>query len=110
MPKGESTRERFANGHGDRVTVVVAIGENGQMSGSAITEPKGRATRARNSDASGRSFMGPTMQWVLVVIVGLAIIGGIFYFGRDVRSNFGGGGHSGAPAEVPAVVVDAAGA
>lgn len=81
------------------------------MSGSAITEPKGRATRARNDAANGRSLMGPTMQWFLVIVAGLAILGGIFYFGRDVRSNFGGGGggHSGAPVDAPTVVIDAAG-
>ena len=76
------------------------------MSGSSVTAPKGRATRARNDDASGRSFIGPTMQWVLVIVAGLAIMGGLFYFGRDVRSDLGGGGHSGAPADAPAVVLD----
>lgn len=78
------------------------------MSGSAVTEPKGRATKARNEDARRRSFMGPMMQWLLLIITALAIIGGIFYVGRNVRSNFGGGGGGhGAPADVPAVVVDA---
>jgi hypothetical protein len=51
--------------------------------------------------------MGPTMQWVLVVVAALAIMGGVFYFGRDARSDLGGGGgHSGAPADAPAVVID----
>lgn len=78
------------------------------MSGKAVTAPKGRATRARNQDLDGSSFFGPTMQWILVIVAALAIMAGIFYFGRDVRSDLGGGGgHSGAPADVPAVVLDA---
>ena len=48
--------------------------------------------------------MTPTMQWVIVTIIGLVIIGAIFYFGRDVTSNLGGG-HSGAPATVELVEV-----
>jgi len=78
------------------------------MSGSAITPPKGRATKARNEDAGGRSFMGPIMQWALVIVAALAILGGILYFGRGVQSNYGGG-HSGAPADAPAVVIGAPG-
>jgi hypothetical protein len=80
------------------------------MSGSAVTAPKGRATKARNDEDGGRSFMGPTMQWVLVVVAALAIMGGIFYFGRGARSDLGGGGgRSGAPADAPAVVIDTPG-
>ena len=68
-------------------------------SGNAQTAPKGRATRARNAPAR-RSLFGPPTQWVVVTVVALVIIGGIFYFGRNVSSTFGG--HSGAPA--PAVL------
>lgn len=94
-----------------RVTDPEGIGETVGMSGSAITEPKGRATRARNADAGGRSLMGPTLQWILVVVAALAIMAGIFYFGRDVRSNYGGGGgHSGAPADTQTVLLDTLGA
>jgi len=77
------------------------------MSGKAVTAPKGRATRAQNDDVSARSFIGPTMQWVLVILAALAVMAAIFFFGRDFRSDFGGGGHSGAPADVPAVVFNA---
>lgn len=83
------------------------MGETVEMSGSAVTEPKGRATRARNDDVGGRSFFGPTMQWFLVVVAACAIMAGIFYLARDVRSSGGGGGHSGAPAVVTSVVADA---
>jgi hypothetical protein len=79
------------------------------MNESAFTAPKGRATKARNDDDGRRPFLGPTMQWVLVVVAALAIMVGVFYLGRDVRSNTGGGGHSGAPADAPAVVIDAPG-
>lgn len=79
------------------------------MSGKAVTAPKGRATRARNEAVGGRSFFGPTLQWVLVIVATLAVLGAIYYFAGDVRSDLGGGGgHSGAPADVPAVVLDAA--
>ena len=75
------------------------------MSGKAFTEPKGRATRARN-ESGDPSRMSPVLQWTLVIIAGLAVMAAIFYFGRDVRSDLGGG-HSGAPVDVAAVVIDA---
>lgn len=64
------------------------------MSKSAVTPPKGRATRARNDSGGRRTVIGPKLQWVLVVLAGLAVMGAIFYFGRDVQSN-----HNGAPAD-----------
>lgn len=75
------------------------------MSGSSFTEPKGRATRAQNEAAAG-SGMNSTLQWALVILAGLVIIGVIFYLGRDVRSDLGADGPSGAPAVVPAVMAD----
>ena len=53
-------------------------------SGSARTAPKGRATPARNADDRGRTFLTPTIQWILAAIAGLAIFGAIVYFGSDV--------------------------
>lgn len=83
---------------------------NGRMAsktktGSARTEPKGRATASRNADTGRRSMLSPTMEWVLAVIVFLLVLALIFYFFGDLRSTLGGGGgHSGAPLDV---VVDA---
>ena len=62
------------------------------MSGSAVTPPKGRATRARNQAGRGRTIIGPKLQWVLVIIAALVVFGVIFYFGRDVRSDLNGSG------------------
>ncbi|MFK7919664.1 MAG: hypothetical protein AB8G14_16435 [Ilumatobacter sp.] len=76
------------------------------MSKASTTAPKGRATRARNEAVGGNRFFGPTMQWVGIVVVALIVMAGIFYFGRDFRSNTGGG-HSGAPADGVAAVVHA---
>jgi hypothetical protein len=71
-------------------------------SGSARTAPKGHATPTQSPDGEGRTFFTPTIQWILVVLAGLAIIGGIIYFGSDIGDGGGGGGnHSGlAPAAV----------
>lgn len=69
--------------------------------GSAHTEPKGRATAARSEMGARRSFLSPTMEWILAVIVFLLVLAGIFYFFGDIRSTLGGGGgHSGAPADL----------
>ena len=59
-------------------------------SGSAHTAPKGRATPARNADDRGRTFLTPTVQWILAAIAALAIFGAIIYFGSDMS-----GGDSG---------------
>lgn len=69
------------------MTLAGRIGDNGRMSGSAVTEPKGRATRARNEDARRRSLIGPTLQWVLIVLALLAVVGAVLWFSRDVRSD-----------------------
>jgi hypothetical protein len=64
-------------------------------SGSARTAPKGKATPTRNADGRGRgrAFLTPTIQWILVTIAGLAVVGAIIYFGSDIGD--GGGDHSG---------------
>lgn len=65
--------------------------------GSARTAPKGRATASRNEARSGRSFLSPTMEWVLAVIVFLLVLAAVFYFFGDIRSTLGG---TTAPADV----------
>lgn len=77
------------------------------MSGSAVTPPKGRATRARNDSAGRRSIINPKLQWVLVILAALVVTGALFYFGRDVRSDYNGAGPSGVSTDVAAVVVEA---
>jgi hypothetical protein len=97
--------ERFPKLRDISAIVVLNVRMAGKASsGSATTAPKGRATRGRSDADEGRSFMSPTMQWVLAVLVVLAIIGGILYFGRDIGSNYGGGGGHSAPA--PSMVID----
>jgi hypothetical protein len=71
------------------------------MSGSAVTPPKGRATRARNDRVRGRSFISPKLQWALVIVAVLLVFAAIFYFGRDVKSDLNG-------AEVPMGPTDTA--
>ncbi len=56
--------------------------------GSGRTAPKGKATPARNSGGGERAILSPTIQWILVAIVGLLVIAAIIYFGSD----FGDGG------------------
>lgn len=75
------------------------IDKNVEMSGSAVTPPKGRATRARNDDV-GRTTISPKVQWALAIIAALAVLGAILYIGRDVRSDF-----SGAPIDSDVAVV-----
>lgn len=57
------------------------------------TPPKGRPTR-RSGDLAARRGLSPTLEWIIVIMVLLAIFGAIFYFGRDVGD---GGVHNGAP-------------
>lgn len=72
------------------------------MSGSAVTPPKGRATRARNDSSGRRSVIGPKLQWMLVIVGGLAVMGALLYFGRDIQSDYNGEG----PSDVATVVAD----
>lgn len=78
---------------------------------NGYTEPKGRPT-VHATDNEVRNRISPTMEWVIVGVVLVAILGGIFYAGRDLRGagHGGGGGGHGAPADVPALVADVDGA
>lgn len=80
------------------------IDQNGVMSGSAVTPPKGRATRARNEQARRRTFIGPRLQWTLVVLAALLVFAAIFYFGRDVKSDLNGAEMPRASIATPAAV------
>jgi hypothetical protein len=91
--------ERFEKPRDTGRILVLNVGM-AKTSSSAHTAPKGHATRTQGRGGEGRSLFGPALQWILVVVAGLAILGGIMYVGRDVRSNLGGGGGHGAPAEV----------
>jgi hypothetical protein len=64
--------------------------------GSARTAPKGAATRSRAEAENGRSWLSPTLQWVLVAVAGILIAAAIFYFGRDTQAPASGT----SPAEV----------
>lgn len=66
-----------------------------KSTGSARTAPKGHATRSRNSDVAARTLLTPTVQWILVALLGLMIVAAIVYFGSDLGSGGGGGDHSG---------------
>lgn len=100
--------QRFAKVDGVRVTDRSVIDQNVTMSRSAVTPPKGHATRARNDNSRGRSIINPKLQWTLVILLSLAVMAGVFYFGRDVRSDYNGAGPSGATV-APAVAVRATG-
>lgn len=84
------------------MTAAVVIGDNGEMSGSSVTPPKGRATRARNADPQNRGVLSSKMQWAVAIIIGCAVLALVLYLGRDVRSDLNGAGLS----DVTAVVVD----
>ena len=66
-----------------------------RSSGSARTAPKGRATPGRHSSDGGGSLLTPTLQWILVTLVGLLVIAAIIYFGSDLGDGGGGGDQSG---------------
>lgn len=63
-------------------------------SGSGRTAPKGRATPPRNARGGGGTFLTPTIQWILVVIAGLLVLGAVIYVGSDVGRGGGGIGQS----------------
>lgn len=69
-----------------------------ESTGTARTPPKGEATRSRSDRGARRSLVPTTMQWVLVVIVGLLIFAAIAYFGSDVGDDLGGGDQVGTSA------------
>jgi hypothetical protein len=51
--------------------------------GSARTAPKGKATPPRTTRDVDRPLLTPTIQWILVAVVGLLIVGAIVYFSSD---------------------------
>lgn len=53
------------------------------------TAPKGRPTRARNDDRS-RSLFGSSIQWIVLIVLVVVIVGVVLYLTRDVRSTLGG--------------------
>lgn len=65
------------------------------------TAPKGRPTTHNTGEGRGKR-VSPMMEWLIASIVFVALLAGIFYFGRSLNS--GGGGQSGA-IEAPAAVV-----
>ena len=68
------------------------------------TAPKGRPT-ARSGERMGRRGLSPTIEWMIVIFLLLAIFAAIFYFGRDIGGG-GGGNHNGAA--VPTAIARAA--
>ncbi len=76
--------------------------------GKGYTAPKGRPT-VHHTGGERTSRISGTMEWIIAGIVFLAILGAIFYFGRDVNSG-GGGGHNGLPADAPVVQLFESGA
>lgn len=81
------------------------MGNNVGMSGSAVTPPKGRATRSRAQAGQRRSAISSKLQWTLVVIAAFVALGILYFFVRDVRSN--ASGQPAAPTDIPAVVTAA---
>ncbi len=53
------------------------------------TAPKGRPTVHRTATRSSRR-LSSTTEWILAVVVFFAILGAIFYFGRNFNSPAGG--------------------
>ncbi|MFT4866871.1 MAG: hypothetical protein ACI9N0_002872 [Ilumatobacter sp.] len=69
------------------------------------TAPKGRPTIHNTGEGRGKRI-SPRIEWLLAGIVFVAVMAGIFYFGRSLNS--GGGGAIEAPAAfvAPDVAVD----
>ena len=65
------------------------------------TAPKGRPT-IHNTGRGRSNRVSPAVEWLLAGIVFIAVMAGIFYFGRSLNS--GGGGGNGA-IEAPAAFV-----
>ena len=66
------------------------------------TAPKGRPTTHNTGEGRGNRI-SPAMEWLVAGIVFVAVLAGIFYFGRSLNS--GGGGGQGGAIEAPATVV-----
>ncbi len=72
-----------------------------QSGKKGYTAPKGRPTTHNTGEGRGKRI-SPMMEWLIAGIVFIAVMAGIFYFGRSLNS--GGGGDSGA-IEAPAAFV-----
>ena len=55
-------------------------------SGSARTEPKGRATTPRDARLGRRRLLTPRLEWALAIIVFVILLAVLFYVFRDVRA------------------------
>ncbi len=72
--------------------------------GSAITAPKGHATAGRGETTERRPRVTPMMEWIIAIVVIVAIIAGLFVIFGDVRTPLGG--HNGlAPEPAPVEVI-----
>ena len=69
--------------------------------GKGYTAPKGRPTVHHTGKERTRRFSSTT-EWLLAGIAFIAILGAIFYFGRDFNTPSGG---TGLPADAPVVQV-----
>ncbi len=72
-----------------------------QSGKKGYTAPKGRPTTHNTGKGRGKRI-SPMMEWLIAGIVFIAVMAGIFYFGRSLNS--GGGGGNGA-IEAPAAFV-----
>ncbi|MEM1332329.1 MAG: hypothetical protein AAGG08_02630 [Actinomycetota bacterium] len=72
-----------------------------KATGSAVTAPKGRATAARGASTGRSSRVSPTMEWLIALVVVVAVIAAIIWIWGDVRSPLGG--HSGLGPDVAPV-------
>jgi len=86
-----------------RSDIVLNGGMASKSTGSARTAPKGRATPGRGRDGGGGRLMTPTMQWIIVIVVGLAILVGIMYLLRDESADIGSGDPGGPAPSVAAL-------
>jgi len=78
-----------------------------QSGKKGYTAPKGRPTTHNTGQGRGKR-VSPMMEWLIAGIVFVAVLAGIFYFGRSLNSGSGVGGAIEAPAAfiAPDVAVD----
>gem|GEM_PF-1112958 len=72
-----------------------------QAGKKGYTAPKGRPTTHNTGQGRGK-LVSPVMEWLIAGIVFVAVLAGIFYFGRGLNS--GGGGGQGGAIEAPATL------
>ena len=86
---------------GCTVVLNVHMATSSSGLGTHRTEGAGDPDTRRRRQRS--DMFTPTIQWMLVMIVGLALLGAIIYFGSDIGDGGGGVNHSGL---APAALVD----